>query len=213
MGHRNIPSVHIQLMKQYHQDNDNPKVNRVTSVLEPDTKQDDFLNRYSEVVIQEQQLQTTQVQDIQTIVDKYQNVLTKEPGLTLLTEFAIETGDTQSIFQRAYNTPAAFEKSIDDEIDWLLQMGYIRPSTSPWSSPMVTVRKPDGTTRLCVDFKKINSVTRQYRFYMPRVEEVLEEVGKVRFISKLDLTKVYFLIKMKDSDICKTAFICHHGKY
>ena len=78
---------------------------------------------------------------------------------------------------------------------------------------MVTVRKPDGTAMLCVDFKKINSVMRQDTFYMPRVEEVLEGVGKASFISKLDLTKGYYQIRMRDSDICKTAFICHRGKY
>ena len=80
-------------------------------------------------------------------------------------------------------------------------------------SPMVSVKKPDGTATLCVDFKKINAVTRQQPFFMPRVEEVLEGVGKASFISKLDLSKGYYQIKMKDSDVEKTAFICHRGKY
>ena len=102
IGDRIIPSVH-QLMKQYQHDSDNPKINRVTSVFESDTKQDDTLDRYSEETVQEQELQTNQARDIQSIVDKFQDVLTKEPGLTTLTEFGIETGETQSIFQRAYN--------------------------------------------------------------------------------------------------------------
>ena len=78
---------------------------------------------------------------------------------------------------------------------------------------MVTVRKPDGSARLCVDFKRINAVTRQQPFFMPRVEEVLEGVGKATFISKIDLTKGYYQIRMKESDVPKTAFICHRGKY
>ena len=78
---------------------------------------------------------------------------------------------------------------------------------------MVTVKKPDGMARLCVEFKRINAITRQQPFFMPRVEEVLEGVGKVVYISELDLTKGYYQINMRDSDIPKTAFICYRGKF
>jgi len=115
--------------------------------------------------------------------------------------------------KEAYNTPAALKESVDTEIDWLLSQEYIRPSSSPWASPMVTVRKPDGSARLCVDFKRINEVTRPMPSYMPRVEEVLEGVGKARYISKLDLSKGYYKIKMQTVDIPKTAFICYRGKF
>ena len=87
--------------------------------------------------------------------------MTKEPGLTHLTKFAIDTGTNEPIFQRLYNTPAALKSSMDMEIGWLMKKEYIRPCTSPWASPMVSVKKPDGTARLCVDFKNINAVTRQ----------------------------------------------------
>ena len=70
---------------------------------------------------------------------------------------------------------------------------------------MVSVKKPDSTARLCVDFKKINAVTRQQPFFMPTVEEVLECVGKSSYASRLDLSKGYYQIKMKDSDVEKTA--------
>ena len=78
---------------------------------------------------------------------------------------------------------------------------------------MVTVKKPDGSARLCVDFRRINQITRQMPFYMPRVEEVLEGVGKASFISKLDLCKGYYQVEMEIQDIPKTAFICHRGKF
>ena len=212
-GDRKIPSVHVQLIKQYYKDTDNLKVTRVTSVFELDTQQDDILDRYSEVVIDGEQLCDKRARDIKQIEDRYSDILTKEPGLTNRITFSIDTGDSRLIFQRAYNTPVTLKQSIDKEIDWLLQQNFIRPSTSPWPSPMVTVKKSDGTARLCVDFKRINSVTQQVPFYMPRVEEVLEWVGKAKFISKLDLTKGYYEIPMTETDICKTAFICHRGKF
>ena len=81
--------------------------------------------------------------------------MTKEPGLTPLAEFGIDTGQSSPIAQRPYNTPLSLRDSVDKEIDWLLEKQYIRKSDSPWSSPMVTVRKPDGSATLCVDFKKI----------------------------------------------------------
>ena len=186
-------------------------VGRVTSVFEPDSKEDDILDRYSEVTVSGKELQQKQAQDIKKIEERYTDILIKEPGLTKLAEFSIDTGQHESLLLRAYNTPAALQQSIDKEIDWLLEKGFISPSSSPWSSPMVTVRKPDGTARLCVDFKRINSVTRQEPFYMPQVEEVLEGVGKARY-PNLTLPKDYH-IPMKPSDICKTAFICHRGKY
>ena len=203
MGDRLIPAVNIQLMKNYNRDSSTNRVNRVTSVLEGDTANDDIVTRSSETTVYEQQLEDKQ----------YKDVLTAEPGLTEMTEFAIDTGNTEPIYQRAYNTPASLRDSIDTEIQWLLDKGYIQPSSSPWSSTMVTVKKPDGTARLCVDFKQINAVTRHQPFYMPREEEVLEGVGKARYISKLDLSKGYYQIRMKASDIPKTSFICHRGRY
>ena len=211
-GDRRIPSVHIQLIKAYNREED-VMVSRVTSVFEPDKPGDDILERYAEAHISDSELSDKQKEDLDRVLSNFTDVMTSELRLTNLVDFAIDTGDSQPIFQRPYNSPAAFKKDIDKEIDWLLEKGYVRPSTSPWSSPMVTVRKPDGTARLCIDIKKINAITRQQPFFMPRVEEVLECVGKASFISKLDLTKGYYQIKMCDSDVPKTAFICHRGKY
>ena len=210
MADRKLGSVHIQLMKRY---NRLKEVKRVTSVLEGDTVKDDITDRYSETKIAQQLLQETQQTQLDEALERYKDVLTSEPGLTDVTEFGIDTGQADPIHPRAYNTPTFLKQSIDTEIDWLLTKEYIRLSTSPWSSPMVTVRKPDGTARLCVDFKKINEVTRQQPFYMPRVKDVLERVGKARYISKLDLSKGYYQIKMRDGDIPKTAFICHRDKF
>ena len=78
---------------------------------------------------------------------------------------------------------------------------------------MVTVRKADGSARLCVDFRKVNGLTRQTPFYMPRVEEVLEGVGQARYISKLDLSKGYYQVQLTEQAIPRTAFTSHRGTY
>ena len=78
---------------------------------------------------------------------------------------------------------------------------------------MVTVKKADGSACLCVDFRKINGLTRQTPFYMPRVEEVLEGVGQANYISKLDLSKRYYQVQLAEESIPKTAFTSHRGVF
>ena len=68
----------------------------------------------------------------------------------------------------------------------MLDMGIIQPSTSPWASPIVLVEKKDGNVRFCVDYRKLNLVSKFDAYPMPRVEEVLESVSAAKFISTLD---------------------------
>ena len=80
----------------------------------------------------------------------------------------------------------------------MLEMGIIQPSTSPWASPIVLVEKKDGDIRFCVDYRKLNEVSKFDAYPMPRVEEVLENVGAAKFISTLDLAKGYWQIPMAE---------------
>ena len=151
-------------------------------------------------------------EDIKQWESDFGDILTKEPGLTTLAEFKMDTGSHPPICQGPYNTPQGLIASVK-ELKWLLDKGYIRESTSSWASPMVTVKKPDGSARICIDFKVINAITTPLPFYMPRVEEVLEQLEKSKVISKLDLTKGYYQVPMFPGDMHKTAFVCHQGKY
>ena len=207
---RLIPTVHIQQLKMFI---DNKEVKRVTAVLENETEKDDLISRYAEAKVEPQHLTETRQQQLKQILDEHTKVLDKELGLTDLVKFDIDMGDASPIYQRPYSIPVALKEKVDDEIDWLIAKGYIVPSSSPWASPMVTVCKPDGSARICVDFRKINGITRQTPFYMPRVEEVLEGVGQATFISKLDLSKGYYQVQLTDDAQPKTAFTSHRGTY
>ena len=85
-------------MKKYHRDEEANRVNRVTSVFEADTVQDDILNRYSKAEIVERSLIDSQTREIDSILSEYKDVITNEPGLTHLSEFAIDTGEVVPIF-------------------------------------------------------------------------------------------------------------------
>ena len=205
--------MHVQRLKRFVEREAPTVVKRGTTVLDPDTLEDSMDSSHAELKVTGQIDIASRESDMQEWLREFEDIMTKEPGLTPLTEFWIDTDQSSPITQHPYNTPLSLCDSVDKEIDWLLEKKYIRKSHSPWASPMVTVRKPDGLARLCADFKRINEVTTPLLFYMPRVEEVLEAVGRSRVISKMDLSKGYYQVPMRPCDIPKIAFVCHRGKY
>ena len=88
----------------------------------------------------------------------------------------------------------------------MLQQGTIEPSTSPWTSPVVLVKKKDGTWRFCVDYRKLNEVTKKDSYPVPRIDETVERLARCKWFSSLDLRSGYWQVQMDPSDKEKTAF-------
>jgi hypothetical protein len=95
----------------------------------------------------------------------------------------------------------------------MLRKGLIRPSASPWGSPVIFVDKRDGTIRLCVDYRKLNDVTIKNKYPLPKIEDLFDQMNGTRVFSKIDLRTGYHQLKVRESDIPKTAFTTRYGLF
>jgi len=108
---------------------------------------------------------------------EFKDVLDDKPGKTEVVRIAIKVGDSPPINQALYKLPGIIRDRVKEEVDGLEKSEIIGRSCSSWSSPVVPVRKPDGSVSLCVDYRKLNSITVLDPWYMPTLDEVLEEIG------------------------------------
>ncbi|KAI2642995.1 Transposon Ty3-I Gag-Pol polyprotein [Labeo rohita] len=137
----------------------------------------------------------------------------KPPEATNVIEHDIRTAPGVIVRQRPYRVPEARRQAIEDEISEMLKLGVIEPSRSVWSSPIVMVPKPDGTLRFCNDFRRLNQVSEFDSYPMPRVDKLLERLGRAQFISTLDLTKGYWQVPLMKAAKEKTAFSTPSGHW
>lgn len=134
-----------------------------------------------------------------------------EISSTTMTKHHIVTGDHPPIKQRPRRAPLHLNKVIKDEIDKMLEKKIIEPSTSPWASPIVLVDKKDGSTRFCVDYRRLNEVTVKDAYPLPRIEDNLDSLHGSQWFSTLDLASGYWQVEVAEEDREKTAFCTRQG--
>ena len=153
---------------------------------------------------------------LQDLLCEHHNVFALEDGERGekgMVQMTIDTGDYEPKRQPARRTPFAARKEIAHQLRSMQDQGVIRPSSSPWASPVVLVRKKDGSLRFCIDYRNLNSVTKGDTFPLPRIDDMLDQVGKSKFFSTLDLAAGYWQVQVHPDSCEKTAFITHQGLY
>lgn len=136
-----------------------------------------------------------------------------ERGETDLVQFEIDTGNAAPKKLPVRRMPFTVRQEVARQFKRMQKTGVIQPSNSPWASPIVLVRKKDGIHRFCVDYWELNSVTRADTFPLPRIDDLLDQLGESACFSTLDLATGYWQICVHHNSQEKTAFVTPQGLY
>ena len=115
--------------------------------------------------------------------------------------------------QPPYRVSLMQQEEILKQVNELLEKGLIRPSTSPYCSPVLLVQKKDGTFRMCIDYRSLNKITIKNRFPIPRIDDILDKLQGASIFSRIDLKSGYHQIRIAPEDVHKTSFRTTFGLY
>ncbi|XXG62687.1 hypothetical protein AAC387_Pa05g1002 [Persea americana] len=151
------------------------------------------------------------------IVCKFPDIFTEEiPGLPLVRkiDFTIELLPRTAPISIAPCRMAPAELGeLKIQLQELLDKGFVRSSVSPWGALVLFVKKKDGSMRMCIDYRKLNQATIKNKYLLPRIDELFDQLQGAAYFSKIDLRSGYHQLRVRDSDVSKTAFWTRYGHY
>ncbi|KAI3827455.1 hypothetical protein L1987_01530 [Smallanthus sonchifolius] len=129
-------------------------------------------------------------------------------------EFGIDLmSGAKSVAKAPYRLAPPEMKELMEQLQELLDKGFIRPSVSPWGAPVLFVKKKDGSMRMCMDYRELNKLTVKNRYPLPRIDDLFDQLQGASWFSKIDLKSGYHQLKVKEEDVHKTAFRTRYGYY
>jgi len=142
---------------------------------------------------------------LKEMLDRNFSLMGDKLGCTDQVEHVIVT-KARPIKQRWYRVSPIMQQHIDNELDEMLKLGVVEPSKSPWASPVVMVKKKDGSFRLCVDYRKVNAVCERDGYPLPQVTDTLDKLSQAKVCSTLDIKSAYWQIPVAKASRPYTAF-------
>ena len=157
-------------------------------------------------------LSESQRKDVKALIQEYEILFPDVPSRTDRIAHDIEINDAPPIKQHPYRLNPTKQKHLEAKIEYLLKNDFIEPSQSNWSSPCLLV-KPNGSYRMCTDYIKLNNVTKVDTYPIPRIDDCVDRVGNVKYVSKFDLLKGFWQILLTDRAKEVSAFVTLKGLY
>ncbi|GMF25486.1 unnamed protein product [Phytophthora fragariaefolia] len=128
-------------------------------------------------------------------------------------DVVLEADFSQSKLSDPYRVSFAEGEIMEADLQQYLELGLIRPSTSPWASPVLMIRKPGGGIRFCIDYRKLNAVTVKDCYPMPLIDDILDVLNGAKLFSAMDIASGYWNVPMHEDSFSKTTFTCKYGLY
>ena len=158
-------------------------------------------------------LSTEKKAEIQELLNEFSDVFSDVSGTTNIVEHEIKLTSSQSVRSKQYPVPYSLKEDIKEEIENMIKLDIIEPCNSPYASPVVMLKKTDGTYRFCCDFRKLNSITVFDAEPIGNPEKIFSKMAQDKYFTKMDLLKGYWQIKIKKSSQPLTAFITSEGLF
>ena len=159
------------------------------------------------------ELNGDQRNEVMEVLRRYVEIFTEIPGEASVIEHKIDLTDDRPIRCKPYPLLYAKRGEIRKELKNMMDTGIVKESSSPYASPLVVVKKKDGSNRMCVDYQKLNLVTVADPAPMTTAENLFGKLEKCQYYSTIDLSKGYWQIPVAEEDIHKTAFVFPDGCY
>lgn len=208
-------TFHVNLLKAWN--TREPSLSQqlfVRAVQEEEDQTGEFFPSKSETTVVNvdlSHLTAEQRADVEALIPS--GLFQDKPGYTTLVEHSIPLKDFTPIRQRMYRIPERLLPVLQEELEVMKALGVIERSHSEWSNPIVLVPKKDGSIIFCIDFRKVNSQSRFDAYPTPRLDDLIERLGKANYISTLDLCKGYWQVPLAPQDKQYTAFRTPQGLF
>ncbi|XP_068224808.1 uncharacterized protein [Palaemon carinicauda] len=159
-------------------------------------------------------LNAQEATDIKDLFKEHPSIFKDTPGLVRsLQHDVVLKPNAQPIRQAPNRLSPQKAEAVRKEVSYMLENDLITPSSSPWSSPVVLVKKENGQDRLCFDYRKVNDLTVADNFPLPRIEDCIDKIGNAKYISKLDLLRDYWQVPLTENAREISAFITPEGLF
>lgn len=190
-------NFHVNLLKEYHSREQVATQLFVRTVTEEEEPEEQFFPvKSTTATIDLSHLEKDQRGQVTELLDS--NLFTEKPGRTTAVEHDIILQPNATPLRKSYCIPERLVSVLREELDVMLSLGVIEPSSSDWCSPVVLVPKRDHTIRFCIDFRQVNALSKVDPYPMPRIDDLVERLGKAKYISTIDLSRGYWQVPLSE---------------